>query len=72
MRREPLEPGTRADTGATGDRVTTEPPPQTAYDWAGESEWYRLGALDKAENVVRLAPCPVLTLRLEGFEIETV
>jgi ubiquinone/menaquinone biosynthesis C-methylase UbiE len=35
--------------------VTTEPPPQTAYDWAGESEWYRLGALDKAENVVRLA-----------------
>lgn len=23
-----------------------------------------------AENVVRLAPCPVLTLRLKGFEIE--
>jgi nucleotide-binding universal stress UspA family protein len=25
-----------------------------------------------AENVVRLAPCPVLTLRLKGFEIEKV
>ena len=25
-----------------------------------------------AENVVRLAPCPVLTLRLRGFEIERV
>ena len=25
-----------------------------------------------AENVVRLAPCPVLTVRLKGFEIERV
>ena len=25
-----------------------------------------------AENVVRLAPCPVLTVRLKGFEIEKV
>jgi len=25
-----------------------------------------------AENVVRLAPCPVLTLRLRGFELEKV
>jgi nucleotide-binding universal stress UspA family protein len=25
-----------------------------------------------AENVVRLAPCPVLTVRLQGFEIEKV
>lgn len=25
-----------------------------------------------AENVVRLCPCPVLTLRLKGFEIERV
>jgi len=33
--------------------VTVEPP-QTAYHWAGESEWYRLGAIDKAANVVRL------------------
>jgi len=38
-----------------GDRVTAKAPPQTAYHWAGESEWYRLGAIDKAENVVRLA-----------------
>jgi len=32
----------------------TSEPPQTAYHWAGASEWYRLGAIDKAENVVRL------------------
>jgi ubiquinone/menaquinone biosynthesis C-methylase UbiE len=37
-----------------GDRVTAEPPPRTAYHWTGESEWCRLGAIDKAANVVRL------------------
>ncbi len=34
--------------------MTAEPPPRTAYHWTGESEWCRLGAIDKAANVVRL------------------
>ena len=46
------ERGSHAAAG--GDLLTSEPPPQTAYHWDGESEWCRLGAIDKAENVVRL------------------
>jgi 2-polyprenyl-3-methyl-5-hydroxy-6-metoxy-1,4-benzoquinol methylase len=52
MTRGLLERGKQA--ASMGDCVTSEPPPQTAYHWAGTSEWYRLGAIDKAENVVRL------------------
>jgi SAM-dependent methyltransferase len=51
MTREPRERGSPATV--MGDRVTAEPP-KTAYHFAGESEWYRLGAIDKAANVVRL------------------
>jgi len=36
-----------------GDRVRAEPL-ETAYDYAGESEWCRINAIDKASNVVRL------------------
>lgn len=36
------------------DRSTAESPPRSAYHWRGESEWCRLGAIDKAANVLRL------------------
>jgi hypothetical protein len=34
--------------------LTAEPKLRTAYRYAGESEWCRLGAIDKVDNVVRL------------------
>jgi SAM-dependent methyltransferase len=34
--------------------VTADSELRTAYRYAGESEWCRLGAIDKADNVVRL------------------
>lgn len=34
--------------------MTAEPELRTAYRYAGESEWCRLGAIDKVDNVVRL------------------
>jgi SAM-dependent methyltransferase len=34
--------------------LAAEPEPRTAYRYTGESEWCRLGAIDKADNVVRL------------------
>jgi ubiquinone/menaquinone biosynthesis C-methylase UbiE len=34
--------------------LTAEPELRTAYRYAGESEWCRLGAIDKVDNVVRL------------------
>jgi len=34
--------------------LTAEAEPRTAYHYAGESEWCRLGAIDKVDNVVRL------------------
>ena len=34
--------------------MTADPELRTAYRYAGESEWCRLGAIDKADNVVRL------------------
>jgi ubiquinone/menaquinone biosynthesis C-methylase UbiE len=36
------------------DRLTAEPELRTAYRYAGESEWCRLGAIDKVDNLVRL------------------
>jgi ubiquinone/menaquinone biosynthesis C-methylase UbiE len=34
--------------------LTAEPELRTAYRYAGESEWCRLGAIDKVDNLVRL------------------
>jgi ubiquinone/menaquinone biosynthesis C-methylase UbiE len=34
--------------------LTTDSQLRTAYRYAGESEWCRLGAIDKADNIVRL------------------
>jgi SAM-dependent methyltransferase len=34
--------------------LAAEPKPRSAGHYAGESEWRRLGAIDKADNIVRL------------------